>query len=121
MPGIGLVADVALRPTVGVTPLLGSHPEESHVQNVGFAGVDKIDLGARQLRRNQVGLDGVGMNPVVDLREVALDVPAKLLELLLLQPLELLDEIQLELDRNPRGKFKGDILVGECAAIAARF
>jgi hypothetical protein len=33
--------------------------------------------------------------------------------------LELLDEIELELDRNPRGEFKGDVFVGEGAAVAA--
>ena len=61
------------------------------------------------------------MNAVVDFSQIAPDVPAELFEFLLLQPLELLDQVELELHRYPRGELKGNGFVGEGAAIAARF
>ena len=37
-----------------------------------------------------------------------------------LEALEFLDEVELELDRDPRGEFEGNIFLGEGAAVAAR-
>jgi hypothetical protein len=54
-----------------------------------------------QLRRNQICLNSVGVNPVIDLGQVALHVPAQLRLVSLLQTLELLDQIEFELDRYP--------------------
>jgi hypothetical protein len=61
---------------------------------------------------DQVLLDRIGMNPVVDLGEVAPDIPAELLSLLLLESLEFLDEIEFEFNGNPGCEFKGDVRVG---------
>jgi len=41
------------------------------------------------------------MDPVIDLREVSPDVPAEFFVLILLEALELLDQVELELDRDP--------------------
>ena len=58
------------------------------------------------------------MDAVIDLDQVSLDVPAKLFHFLGLEPLKLLDQIQFEFDRDPRGKLKGNLLVGVSTAIA---
>jgi hypothetical protein len=44
-----------------------------------------------------------------------------LLEFHFLQPLELLDEVNLEFRADPHVEFKSDVLVGVSAAIAPRF
>jgi hypothetical protein len=41
------------------------------------------------------------MYAIVDLRQIAPDIPAKLLQLLVLKPLKFLDKIQLEFYGNP--------------------
>jgi hypothetical protein len=61
------------------------------------------------------------MNAVIDLRQVALNVPAKLLALYFLEALKLLDKIEFKLNRNPGCKLKGYILMGIGAAIAPFF
>ena len=72
----GLVADVAFVFRVRGTPLGRGLPEEGHVEHVGFAGIDEAGLRFAQLRRDEVGLDSVSVDAVVDLGEVAADVPA---------------------------------------------
>ena len=72
-----------------------------------------------EFRRDQILFDGIGMNPVVDFGQIAPDIPAELLALFVLEPLELFDEIELEFRRYPRCKFKGDILMSIRASIAA--
>ncbi len=84
-----------------IPPLFGRFPEQCHVQQVCFAGVDQVDLLRCQLGRDQIRLDGVGVNSVVDFGQVAADVPAELLKFLLFEPLELLDQVQFELDGHP--------------------
>ena len=64
-------------------------------------------------------LNRVGMDAVVDLGQAETNVPAERLLLLHLKPLKLFDEVQLELDRDPRGELKGNVLVGERPAVAA--
>jgi hypothetical protein len=59
------------------------------------------------------------MDAVVDLRQVAFDVPAKLSVLILFKALELFNQIEFKLNGYPRSKFKGNILVGIGAAVAA--
>ena len=100
----GLVADVALFAGVLAAPLGGGLAEEGHVEHIGLAGIDEAGLGFAQLRRDEVGLDGVGVDAVVDLSEVAADVPAESLALGFLEPLKLFDEVELELDRDPCGE-----------------
>ena len=58
---------------MGITPLLSGHAEQRHIQDIGFVGIDQRNLPRRQLWRNQIFLDGIGMNPIIDLGKVALD------------------------------------------------
>jgi hypothetical protein len=60
------------------------------------------------------------VDAVVDLGEGALEVPIELeaVVFLVLEALEFLDEVELELDRDPGGEFEGDVLVGVSAAVA---
>lgn len=113
---VGMVAEVAFQPQVGIPPTPGAHPEQRHVQQVGLARIDKADLLRRQGVRNQVVADGIGMDQVVDLGQVAPDVPTQLLELLFLEALEFLDQIKLG-GRDPTGELEGDVLLGEGAAV----
>jgi len=48
----------------------------------------------------------------------AADVPAESLALGFLEPLKLFDEVELELDRDPRGELQGDVQMGISAAVA---
>ncbi len=114
----GLVADVALVAGVLAAPLGGGLAEEGHVEHIGFAGIDEAGLRLAQLRRDQVRLNGVGVDAVVDFGEVAADIPAEGLALGFLEALELFDEVGLELDRDPRGKLQGNVQVGIGAAVA---
>ena len=109
MGASGLVANVAIFAGVLAAPLGGGLAEEGHVQHIGLAGIDDADLRFAQLRRDEVSLDGVGVDAVVDLGEIAADVPAESLALGFLEPLKFLDEVELELDRDPRGELQGDV------------
>ena len=114
----GLVADVALVAGVLTAPLGRGLAEQSHVEHIGFAGINEAGLGFAQLRRDEMGLDGVGVDAVVDPGEIAADVPAEGLALGFLEPLKFLDEVELELDLDPRGALQGDVQVGISAAVA---
>ena len=85
-------------------PLDPSLAAEGRVEHIGFRRVHEVGLRLAQLLRDEVGLDGVGVDAVVDLSEVAADVPAESLALGFLEPLKLFDEVELELDRDPCGE-----------------
>lgn len=68
---------------------------------------------------NQVLLDDISMDAVVYPGEVSANVPARLFLIFVFEALELFDEKELELHRNPHAKFKGNLLVRVCAAIPA--
>ena len=95
--------------------------EESDVEDIRFARVNDAHLGAGQGRRDEVPLDGVGVDTVVDFRQFAFRRPADLLLLLRLESLEFRDEIELELRRHPRGEFEGNVPVRECSPAAPSF
>ena len=115
---IRIVPDIAFPARILVAPVLRRHAEERHVQHVRLRGINQVGLARAQFRRHKVLLDRVGVDPVVDLGQIAPDVPAKLLEFLVLEPLKFLDEIEFEFDGNPGGELEGDVLVGVGAAIA---
>ena len=46
-------------------PLGGGPAEEGHVEHIGLAGIDDAGLRFAQLRRDEVSLDGVGVDAVV--------------------------------------------------------
>ena len=106
---------------MAVAPLFGGHAEQGHVQDIRLGGVNQVYLAWSQFRRDQVLFDGVGVNPVVDLGKIAPDVPAELFAFLFLEPLELLDQVELELDGYPGRELEGDVLMGEGTAVAAGF
>lgn len=85
---VGVVTDVTLKIWIGIAPLFCRHPEQCHIQHIGFVGIDQGNLTGGQLRRDQILLDGVRMNAIIDLGKVALDVPTKLLHFLGLEALK---------------------------------
>ena len=93
MGRVGKVADIALFAGIGVPPLPGRHTEQSHIQNIRLAGVDQADLLAGQFRGDQIGLNGIGVDTVIDFCQVPLDVPTELFLFIFLEPLKLLDYI----------------------------
>ena len=104
---------------MGIPPLLGRHAEQSHVQDIRLIGIDQGNLPSGQFRRNQIFLDGIRMNAIIDLGKVALDIPAKLLQLLGLEPLKLFDEVDFEFGADPHTELKGDVLICVCSTISS--
>ena len=118
---VGVISHIALVTRMAVPPLPGGHAKEGHVQHIRFAGIDEVGLRLVQLWRDEVGLDGIRVDAVVDAGEVAADVPTEGLTLGLLEALEFLDEVELELDRNPRGELERNVGMGVGAAVAPGF
>jgi hypothetical protein len=60
------------------------------------------------------------VDAIVELGEGAIEIPCKrkATVFVILETLEFFDEIELEFDRDPSGKLKGDILMSKSAAIA---
>src|SRR5690606_29041443 len=71
---IGVVANIAFAIRVFIAPLFGGLTEEGHVEQVRFVGVDEADLLRGQLGGDEVFLNGVGMNAVVDLGQLAANI-----------------------------------------------
>jgi hypothetical protein len=67
----GRVSHVADLLWVGLTPLGGSHTKQGHVEQIGLAGIHGRRLMPGQLARQEVRLDGIGVDPVVDLGQGA--------------------------------------------------
>ena len=90
---------------------------------IRLGGVADGGLRGRDLRRDEVRLDRVGVDAVVAPGERAIEVPreGKAAVFVFLETLEFLDEIELELDRDPRGELEGDVLVGIRSAVAVPF
>ena len=61
--------------------------------------------------------DGVGVDPVVELRERAVEVPreGEAAVFVLLEPLEFFDQVELELGAQPSPELKCDVRVRVCA------
>ena len=114
----GLLVNVMTILRIRRTPLGCCLAKERHVKNIGLVGVDESRLGFAQRWRNEVRLNCVRVDAVVDLGEIAADVPADGLTLGLLEPLELFDEVKLEFDRDPRGELQGDVQMGVGASVA---
>ena len=88
---------------------------------IGFVGIDERLGAGRYVFRNQVLLDGVGMDPVIDLGQLPVEVPAEgeAAVFFALEPLVILDDVKLEFRRDPGGEFKGYVLMGESGGIPA--
>ena len=117
----GVVAHVAVLAGIGVAPFAGGLAEEGDVEKVCFVGVGDGGLFRRDFRRDEVRLDGVGVETVMNLGEGAVEVPGEgeAAVFILLEALEFLDEVELEFRAEPRAELKGDVLVGVGAAVAA--
>ena len=61
----GIVADVALKVWICVTPLLGSHTEHRHIKHIGFLGIDDAGLCGRHFVWHKIVLDGICMNVII--------------------------------------------------------
>ncbi|MCU0748961.1 MAG: hypothetical protein MUF13_05370 [Akkermansiaceae bacterium] len=72
-------------------------------------------------RRRDERVDGVSLDTIVDPGKGALEVPIELwsVVILVLNASKFLDEVELDFDRDPRRKLKGDVLVGVGAAVSA--
>ncbi len=109
-----MVAEVAFGTWVGVAPLLGGLAKERHVEQISLARVDELGLDFGDGGGNEGFLDRIGVDAVVDLGQSALQVPAELeaVAFVVLEPTELLDQVDLELGADPHSEFEGD--VGMC-------
>ncbi len=114
-----VVAHVAVLAGVGVAPFACGLTEEGDVEEVGFVGVGDGRLFRGDLGRDEVCLDGVGVEAVVDLGQSAIEIPSEreTSVFILLEPLEFLDEVNLELRADPHPKLEGDVVVGVSAAV----
>ena len=117
----GVVAHVAFELGVGVAPLLRSLTEERDVEEVGLVGVRDGGLRGRDLGRDEMGLHRVGVDAVVELGEGAVEVPSEgeAAVFVVLEPLEFLDQVELEFRAKPRAELEGNVLVGVGATVAA--
>lgn len=117
----GVVAHVAVELGICVAPLFRGQTEESHVQQVGFAGVGDGRLRLRDFRWDKMLANSVGMDAVVELGQGAVEVPCERESavLVFLEALELLDEVELELNGDPGGELEGDVLVCIRTAVAS--
>ena len=102
----GVVAQVAIEFGFGIAPLPGGLPEHGDVEQIGLVGIGHGRLCGCDFRRDQVGLDGIGVDAVVDLGESAIEVPCKgkSLPLIVLEALEFLDEVDLERRADPHAE-----------------
>ncbi len=75
----------------------------------------------RRSRRDEVGLDGVGVDPVVDFGKGAVEIPGEgeATVFVLLEAFGFLDERGFEFRTEPRAGFEGDVSVSKSAAITA--
>ena len=98
-----VIAHVAVQRRVGLPPLFGRQTEQRDVQHVGLVRIGDADLLGGQRGGYQVIPDGVRVDSIVQLGQRAVEVPGERQApvLVLLEPLEFLDQEELELDRDP--------------------
>jgi hypothetical protein len=53
------------------------------------------------------------MNSVVDLGQVAFDIPAKLLSFLFFKTLKFFNQVEFEFDEDSSGELEGNVFIGE--------
>src|ERR1035438_6625161 len=77
-------------------------------------------LRGRRLGRDEAGFHRVGVDAVIQFGQGAVEIPGEgeAAVLIVLEPLEFLDEVEFELRAEPRAEFEGDVFVGKRAAIA---
>lgn len=94
----GVFAHVAFERRVGVAPLARGLAEKSDIEQVGFVGVGDGGLSGRDLGWDEVRLHRVGVDTIIELGKGAVEIPGegKAAVFIILEPLEFLDEINLE-------------------------
>jgi len=99
----GIVANVSFAAGVLGSPLGGCHSKQSHVEHVGFVGINVGLLLLGEVGRQQVLLDGISVYAVVELGYFAVEVPreGQTRVLVELQTAVVLHQVKLELRRNP--------------------
>ena len=61
----GIVAYVALLVGIHLTPLFCRHAKHGNIEHISLIGVDDACLLRYHLFRDNIALDGIGVNPVV--------------------------------------------------------
>jgi len=92
------IPHISVESGIRVAPLFGGLAKKSHVEKVGFTRVSTGGLRCANHSWDEVGLYRVGMDPVVEFRERAVQIPCKgkASVLVFLETLEFLDEVKLE-------------------------
>ena len=98
MLNAGVIADIALARGIGITPLLGGLAEQGDIEDVGLIGVGEICLIPGNGGRDDVRLNGVGMDAVVQLGQRAVEVPAqrRAAVFVFFKTLKFLDKVEFE-------------------------
>ena len=119
----GVLAHVALQLGIGVAPLFGGQTKQGDIEQVGFAGVGDGSLCRWSTAAGiRCVLNGVGVDAVVEFGQGCgsrFQASDRRTVLVVLEALELLDEVELELDRDPGGELEGNVLVGIGAAVTS--
>ena len=117
----GVVAHVAVELGIGVAPLFRRLTKKGHVQQIGLVGVGAGGLRGRDLRRDEVGLDGVGVDAVVELGESAVEIPSEreAAVFVVLEAAKFFDQVNLERWAYPHAELEGDVRMSEGAAVPA--
>lgn len=66
---------VAFERWIGLAPLFRCLTEERHVEKIGLGGVRDGRLCRCDFRRDEMRLDGVGVDTVVEFGECAIEIP----------------------------------------------
>ena len=72
----GIITNVSLEIGIGVPPFSRRHAEQGDIKKVGLIGIDKGNLFLRHFGRNEILLDGIGVNAIVHFREFPFGSPA---------------------------------------------
>ena len=100
---VGVVAYVAVFVWIGVTSFAGGLAEECDIEDVGFVCVGDGSLLRGDLRRNEMGLNRVGVNSVIDLGKGAVEILGErgAAAFVFLEALKFLDEVEFKFGAEP--------------------
>ena len=103
-----VIAEITLGLGMNVAPLLGSLPEEGDIKQVGLVSIDEGGLIFVDGGWDKRLFDSVGMDAVVDLCKGALEIPSEMeaFIFLLFETLKFFDEVEFELDGDPKANSK---------------
>lgn len=96
-----IITDITLLLRILFPPFPCRHSKHRYVEYISLVGILHDGLLTRDLRRDEIGLDGIRMNTIVYFGKFPFGRPLYLLLLSSFQALELSNKIQLEPYRNP--------------------